>query len=351
MWRFPLTERKRNAAGATAAAVVVVVVAMFAYDRSHADRVTPGVTVGGVAIGGLDRRLAELRLVRELRTPLERPIVARLGETEYELSAARAEVEVDITGMVEAAIRRGRGGIFLTRVFRDLTGGTVDAPAPVALSYSQPAVRRFVRGIAREHDRRARDAKVNFTAAGVGEVDGVVGVLVRRRRLLTQLDTALTTVGADRVIPVPVRRVMPKVRRAQLARRYPVALTVDRAHFRLRLFRNLKLDRSYRIAVGRAGLETPAGLYSITNKAIDPAWHVPRSSWAGKLAGKVIPGGAPNNPIKARWLGVYDGVGVHGTDATASIGTRASHGCIRMLIPEVIELYEEVPVGTPIFIG
>jgi lipoprotein-anchoring transpeptidase ErfK/SrfK len=99
------------------------------------------------------------------------------------------------------------------------------------------------------------------------------------------------------------------------------------------------------------GLETPAGLYTIQNKAIDPAWHVPNSAWAGKLAGKVIPGGAPDNPIKARWLGVYDGVGVHGTSDDASIGSNASHGCIRMHIPDVEELYPQVPVGSPIFIA
>lgn len=64
----------------------------------------------------------------------------------------------------------------------------------------------------------------------------------------------------------------------------------------------------------------------------------------------VIPGGVPSNPIKARWLGIYDGVGVHGTDARGSIGSNASHGCIRMLVEDVQRLYDEVPVGTPIFI-
>ena len=45
-----------------------------------------------------------------------------------------------------------------------------------------------------------------------------------------------------------------------------------------------------------------------------------------------------------------DGVGVHGTDARGSIGTNASHGCIRMLVEHVEQLYDEVPVGTPIYI-
>ncbi len=73
---------------------------------------------------------------------------------------------------------------------------------------------------------------------------------------------------------------------------------------------------------------------------------MPNSPWAGDLAGTVIPGGAPNNPIRARWLGIYDGVGVHGTEARGSIGSNASHGCIRMLVEDVEKLYDEVPVGT-----
>ena len=70
----------------------------------------------------------------------------------------------------------------------------------------------------------------------------------------------------------------------------------------------------------------------------------------GEKRGERIPPG-PENPIKARWLGIEDGVGIHGTDETGSIGRRASHGCIRMLIPQVKELYATVPVGTPVYIG
>jgi lipoprotein-anchoring transpeptidase ErfK/SrfK len=135
-----------------------------------------------------------------------------------------------------------------------------------------------------------------------------------------------------------------------LRRRYPAFITVDRANFALRVYQHLRLARSYPIAVGQVGLETPAGVYHVQNKAIDPAWHVPNSDWAGELAGKVIPGGVPENPLKSRWLGIYAGAGIHGTDAISSLGTAASHGCIRMAVPDVEELYDEVPVQTPVYI-
>jgi lipoprotein-anchoring transpeptidase ErfK/SrfK len=82
---------------------------------------------------------------------------------------------------------------------------------------------------------------------------------------------------------------------------------------------------------------------------VNPSWHVPESAWAGDLAGRVIPPG-PDNPIKARWLGIYNGAGIHGTADIGSLGTAASHGCIRMAIPDVEKLYDQVPLQSPVFI-
>jgi len=129
-----------------------------------------------------------------------------------------------------------------------------------------------------------------------------------------------------------------------LRKRYPAYLLVDRAAYKLRLFRHLKLAKTYSIAVGRAGLETPAGQYSIDDKQVDPSWHVPDSAWAGSLAGQVIPPG-PEDPLKARWMGFYNGAGIHGTDELGSLGSAASHGCIRLRNRDVEELFTMVAVG------
>jgi lipoprotein-anchoring transpeptidase ErfK/SrfK len=146
-----------------------------------------------------------------------------------------------------------------------------------------------------------------------------------------------------------VQRTDPKVATRQLAARYPTVITVDRAAFQLRLWKDLRLSKSYTIAVGMAGLETPAGLYHIQDKEVNPSWHVPNSAWAGSLAGQTIPPG-PADPIKARWMGIYNGAGIHGTEELGSLGSAASHGCIRMAIPDVIALYDRTPLGTPVYI-
>ena len=73
----------------------------------------------------------------------------------------------------------------------------------------------------------------------------------------------------------------------------------------------------------------------------------PFSPWAGELQGTTVEGGSAANPLKARWMGIANGVGIHGTGEDYSIGTRASHGCIRMHVADVIDLFKRVPVGTP----
>jgi L,D-transpeptidase-like protein len=111
-------------------------------------------------------------------------------------------------------------------------------------------------------------------------------------------------------LSVALRRTRPRVTGPQLIRRYPHYIVVDRDGFTLRLYRRLRLAESYPIAVGQQGLETPAGLYDVQNKQINPTWTVPNSDWTGAIAGRSIPPG-PDNPLKARWLGFDGSAGIH----------------------------------------
>jgi lipoprotein-anchoring transpeptidase ErfK/SrfK len=124
-------------------------------------------------------------------------------------------------------------------------------------------------------------------------------------------------------------------------------IVVTLGKFRLQLIRDGKVVNTYRVAVGQSAYPTPTGTYRIVNKQRDPTWTPPPdSSWAKGL-GPIPPG--PGNPLGTRWMGTSAPyVGIHGTYAASSIGTRASHGCIRMHIKDVEELYEDVSVGMPV---
>lgn len=127
-------------------------------------------------------------------------------------------------------------------------------------------------------------------------------------------------------------------------------LVVDRPNHKLNFFEHSKLVRSYTIAVGQPSYQTPAGRYTITSKVVNPPWNAPNEPWAGKYAGKTVPGGSPDNPIKARWMGLNNGLGIHGTDDQSSLGHDSSHGCIRMTIGDIEQLYSKVPMNTPVVV-
>ena len=140
----------------------------------------------------------------------------------------------------------------------------------------------------------------------------------------------------------------PEITKKELAKAYPTYLTIDRASFTLRLFKNLKLTKRYTIAVGASGYDTPSGLHDLQTKEVNPTWHVPDSDWAGSWRDRTSR--RARESAVARWMGIYNGAGIHGTDDTGSLGSAASHGCIRMAVDDVIELFDKVEVGDPVYI-
>jgi lipoprotein-anchoring transpeptidase ErfK/SrfK len=329
---------------------VVLVAGAAAYDSSRDDLIAHGVTVAGVNVGGLHAPAARERVRNRLLGRLERPVRVAVAGQRFKLTAARAHLVADVDGMVQEAVDRSRNGVLPVRVWRSVTSENVNADVEPQVTYSSEAVRSFVRQVRMTVDRPARDADVKFQTAALPAVPSQKGLKLRAASLRRDINVALASLGSARRVRGVVVKTKPKVTTGKLADKYPVVLTVDRGNFKLRYFKDLKLKKTYKIAVGQVGLDTPAGLYHVQNKAIDPAWHVPHSAWAGDLAGKVIPGGVPENPLKARWMGIFDGAGIHGTSDIGSLGSAASHGCIRMAVPDVEELYDKVPVQTPVFI-
>jgi lipoprotein-anchoring transpeptidase ErfK/SrfK len=333
----------------TVAVLLVGAGVVYAYDASRDDHIAQGMRIGGVDVGGLNADQANAKLRTQLVTPLERAVTVDAGDKHFRLTAREARVQVNSGELVDEAVSASREGSFLSRAWRDVSGGKIDRQVAPTIAYSKSAVQRLADRVRVTMSRQAEDATVDITTTNVAVKESVSGRTIDAKKLRAEVQAALVDVRADRRVRAPLKKVAPKVTTSQLATKYPSIITVDRGKHRLRLFKDLKLKKTYGVAVGMAGLETPAGEYTIQNMAENPSWHVPDSAWAGDLAGKVIPPG-PENPIKARWMGIYDGAGIHGTDSIGSIGTNASHGCVRMRIPDVEELYDQVKVGTPVLI-
>jgi L,D-transpeptidase catalytic domain/Putative peptidoglycan binding domain len=337
------------AMAAAAAVLFGGAVVLYGSDAGRSGVIAKGLRVGGVDVGGLHSPEARAKLAHYLVPRLARPIVLQSGQSTWKLRPRRARFRVDLQAAVDDALARsGRGSIFV-RTARKLFGGALHANIAPRVSYDRSAVERFVADVSRAVDRPARDATVLPVAARLEKVPGRNGVTVDAGRLQLRLEHVLSAGAAARVVSVPSGEVRPKLTLKGLVHRYPNYIVVNRSRFQLDYFHNLKLARTYPIAVGRQGLETPAGLYEVQDRQVNPSWQVPHSSWAGALAGRTIPPG-PDDPLKARWLGFNGSAGIHGTDDLASLGTAASHGCIRMSIPNVEQLYRHAPVHTPVYI-
>jgi len=125
-----------------------------------------------------------------------------------------------------------------------------------------------------------------------------------------------------------------------------IHLVIKLSDRRVYVYQDDQLKTSYPIAIGREGWETPTGTHKVIQKIPNPSWKHP-------FTGEVLPPG-PENPLGERWIGFWtDGtnyIGFHGTPQEETVGQAASHGCVRMLNPDVLALFEKVGIGTTVIV-
>jgi lipoprotein-anchoring transpeptidase ErfK/SrfK len=338
--------------------LVVIVLAgagsVYAFDHGRRDRIAEGVQVNGVDVGGLTVSAARAKLHRTLVAPLNRPVVIRGEGHRFVLRPQTMNIGLDVDGSVDRALAASRAGNVISRTWRELRNRAVRANVEAKVSYDRASVRNLVSRVQRRIDKPAKNASLDLDGGVVDPKPSADGIAVQTAWLRRTVRSTLLSTGARSPVHVKTEVVEPEVSTADLAKRYPAVLVVDRSAYTLTLYKDLKRAKTYPVALGMVGRETPAGVYHIQNKAVDPAWTMPNSDWVAPAdRGKVVPGGTAANPLKARWLGIFNGAGIHGIDPSeySSIGHAASHGCVRMRIPDVVDLYPQVPVGAPIYIG
>jgi lipoprotein-anchoring transpeptidase ErfK/SrfK len=282
-----------------------------------------GVTIGGVKVGGL---MAE-RAATVVRKSFARPLVLVVeeeGKFRLEPRALGAQPKV------EKAIRRAR-------VSRP------GAALPLDVDVSRARVRTFVQRLGRRIDRDAVDARLELSGVKPRAVPSEVGRHLRQFATAREIRRRLALNDRSPLL-LPFAVLRPKVTSAE----FDQAIVVLRDSKRLLLFDDVKLVRWFPIATGQSQYPTPLGSYEIVTMQRNPWWYPPPSPWA-KDSEPVAPG--PGNPLGTRWMGLSAPyVGIHGTPDAASIGYSASHGCIRMKIPDAEWLFQHVDVGTPVFI-
>jgi lipoprotein-anchoring transpeptidase ErfK/SrfK len=286
-------------------------------------RIAPWIKVEGVKVGGLNPHIAYRRVTAAYAKPLR----FALGQKRWARSPTSLGAVADVEGAITQAL--------------DARAGEA---VSIGVRVDPEVVRGYVRSLDRRHRREPVDAALTGLVGGRPSISQErTGQEVRRgwmtRAIVNRLNSTVR-----RPLPLALRELKPTVKKAEFG---PI-IVIQRGANALTLYNGEQTVRSFGVATGSAEYPSPAGTWSIVDKQRHPWWRPPDSDWA-KDAKPIPPG--PGNPLGTRWMGLSAAaVGIHGTPDPASIGYSASHGCIRMHVPEAEWLFEQVSIGTPVVI-
>jgi hypothetical protein len=317
----------------------------YRYEQARTLRVLPGVRIAGIDVGGMTAPEAERALASTAADILERPIEVRGGRQVWQLTAESLGTRVDVASAVDEAMAQSRDYHWSARLYRRLLHRPIDREIDLPVRYENGHVKVFVEEAAAAIERLPRDAHLDYVdgklikrSSRLGR-DLKEGVSIRRLRDAVRTDATSVT--------MEVRRIRPSVSEDTLGQTIIIRLSENQLY----LYEGLDLVTTYPVATGLPEYPTPQGHWLIINKRVNPTWYNPAlDSWGSGLPEIVPPG--PDNPLGTRALDLdASGIRIHGTYASSSIGTYASHGCIRMFIADSEELFGRVEVGTPVIIA
>jgi len=283
-----------------------------------------GVTIARhVLVGGLSPAQA----TAEVKAFFARPVTIRVTGASTLLASPKA---LGAAAYVGDAVKRAR----ISRP---------GANVPLKVAAPRPEIDRYVKRLARRFDRARVDSRLLLRGSAPFVTVDRTGRELKQEPLRRDLYRSLKT-HTRQPLTARLVKLVPAVTRTSIGD----VIVIRRGINKLQLYDGMKLRRTFGVATGLAEYPTPLGRFQIVVKWRHPWWYPPASDWA-KDAKPIPPG--PGNPLGTRWMGISaPAVGIHGTPDAASIGYSASHGCIRMLIPEVEWLFEQVEIGTTVFI-
>jgi lipoprotein-anchoring transpeptidase ErfK/SrfK len=281
-----------------------------------------GVTISGVAVGGMTSSDA----YTAVSTSFARPVVLLVPHSRLALAPARIGAMAYVRDAVSRALTAPAGTELKLRVILNRRGA-----------------QRYLAGVAKRFDHAAVDSQLSLRNLRPLVTKEQAGRSLRQLNAMNAIFTALVT-NTRPDVKLQFSESKPSVTRASFG---PV-IVIRRGSNRLYLYQGMRFVRVFGVATGQSIYPTPLGRWNIVVKWRNPWWYPPNSAWA--KGEKPVPPG-PGNPLGTRWMGLSaSGVGIHGTPDDASIGYSASHGCIRMHIPDAEWLFNHVTIGTTVFI-
>jgi lipoprotein-anchoring transpeptidase ErfK/SrfK len=287
-----------------------------------ANTVPVGVRVAGVRVGALPPAEA----IAAVQSAFARPLPVVIDKRTLALDPTKVATAYPTTAVAKARIAAPGTNV------------------PLVVSVHGAQLRAWIATLQKRFNRTSTDARLTFRNAKP---------VIRREKVGRSLDAKLVMTRVLRALRantrLPVRVHTRTVSPAVASQSFADVIVINREINKLYLFEGTKLFRTFSVATGQSIYPTPRGRWQIVVKWKNPWWYPPvQDAWARGL--KPVPPG-PSNPLGTRWMGLNaPGVGIHGTDEPASIGYSASHGCIRMQVPDAEWLFDHVDVGTTVYI-
>jgi lipoprotein-anchoring transpeptidase ErfK/SrfK len=337
--------------GAVAVTVLVVVggaaYAAVRYERAHADRILPGVTIGGLDVSGMTRSEATAAVRAAAARTLSTSLSISVGGRHWDVTAKDLGRRAAVGSAVRQALGAGSELGTFDRAWHRVRNESLSRQIPLSYETQGDGIDSLVSSIAKRVAVEPRNAAITIASDGNDiafvrpKAGAKLDVAQAQARIAAALDAGRSTVALS------TRAVAPPVTENNMGRTIVVRVNENRLY----LYDGYDVVHTYSVATAKPGFTTPDGDWTIYDMKKDPTWYNPAQDGWGAGLPAVIPGG-PGNPMgpRALYITAPGLIRIHGTTDDASIGRYASHGCIRMHNEEVIALYDMVHVGDHVIV-
>ena len=327
-------------------AVLMLAVCPFllANDASSFGRFPDGSRIAGLNVSKLSKDEAVALCRKDLAGQAAAPLELKVDSENYVVSPAEVGLAIDYEGMVSKAYQQAWHVSLPERMIRRFLGKPRKVDAPVLLTYGKAKVGAFVLGAMPHINCKPRNAYIDVSTGSAAIISPRDGRESDPAKVLTAVHKALE--GGSRTVVVPVdKRTPPEITKVDVGK----FLLLNQGSHTLKLYNGENLLAQYPVAVGSPQYPTVIGQWKIVRMEKNPTWYNRGSTWADNMPPMIPPG--PGNPLGPRAMTINGGGDlIHGTSDTGSIGSSASHGCVRMYVSDVTALYEQCYVGMPVYI-
>jgi lipoprotein-anchoring transpeptidase ErfK/SrfK len=323
--------------------LVVGTAVAYGYERAAAEQFYPGTRIGGVLVGSRTTAEAEGLLKDRFVAPLHVPMEITAADFETTATPWEMGLRVDVHDLVRDALVRQQAAPFPQRMWHRAFGE--ERPVKLTPVVDDKVFRSYLSKTFERVNQDPVDARLEIVEGKVKlrVVPHQLGREVDAKKAEQRVFDAMMNGASSVELPVNVKHP------ALVTQSFDTAIIISTSANILKLYGKGELRKTYQVATGTGGYPTPHGQFRITAKRMNPTWYNPYADWSQDMPPFIPPG--PNNPLGTRALNLNaSGIRIHGTPDAGSIGTNASHGCIRMLMHEVEQLFEKVNVGTPVLV-